>query len=290
MRRVGFSTVAISLHLPEEETTNREAAPEDNGIGQSCFAMVLRGCIRLFATRRPRARPICTLAPSARSRPVTSIPSAIWRRWSRYCAGLRRRTTCAPPSTRSRRWPMPAASSPAEVKHYLLEQSTPLLLKIAATGPSVFARGDAVTALRDMGASRAVLDQAATIAEHDRDDYVRSRGEILRNFMKSMPAAGAAADVKSGGPREQVAIAGAEKAQARHLRGSAAPFVARRQRRRRPIAARCRRQRQQRCRLVRQPALLRRVFRLRRQAGRDRWQRQHRERVDRRRRRRQAQG
>jgi len=51
-----------------------------------------------------------------------------------------------------------------------------------------------------------VLDQAATIAEHDRDDYVRSRGEILRNFMKSMPAAGAAADVKSGGPREQQAM------------------------------------------------------------------------------------
>jgi Ankyrin repeats (3 copies) len=102
-------------------------------------------------------------------------------------------------------------SSPAEVKHYLLEQSTPLLLNIAATGPSVFARGDAVTALRDMGASRAVLDQAATIAEHDRDDYVRSRGEILRNFMKSMPAAGAAADVKSGGPREQLAIAALKK-------------------------------------------------------------------------------
>src|SRR6266566_7123955 len=99
-----------------------------------------------------------------------------------------------------------SGSSPAEVRHYLLEQSTPLLLNIAATGPSVFARGDAVTALRDMGASRAVLDQAATIAEHDRDDYVRSRGEILRNFMKSMPAAGAAADVKSGGPREQLAL------------------------------------------------------------------------------------
>ena len=101
-----------------------------------------------------------------------------------------------------------SGSSPAAVKHYLLEQSTPLLLKIAATGPSVFARGDAVTALRDMGASRAVLEQAATIAEHDRDDYVRSRGEILRNFIKSMPAGGAAADVKSaGGPREQQAIA-----------------------------------------------------------------------------------
>jgi Ankyrin repeats (3 copies) len=99
-------------------------------------------------------------------------------------------------------------ASPAAVKHYLLDQSTPLLLNIAATGPSAFARGDAVTALRDMGASRAVLEQAATIAEHDRDDYVRSRGEILRNFIKSMPAGGATADVKStGGQREQQAIA-----------------------------------------------------------------------------------
>jgi hypothetical protein len=53
-----------------------------------------------------------------------------------------------------------------------------------------------VTALRDMGASRAVLDKAATIAEHDVDDYVRSRGEILRNFTKSMPAAGAAPDIQ----------------------------------------------------------------------------------------------
>jgi hypothetical protein len=99
-------------------------------------------------------------------------------------------------------------SSPAAVKHYLLEQSTPLLLKVAALGPTAFARGDAVTALRDMGASRAVLEQAAAIAERDRDDYVRSRGEILSNFIKSMPAAGAAAEVKSGGgEREKRAIA-----------------------------------------------------------------------------------
>jgi len=99
-------------------------------------------------------------------------------------------------------------SSPAEVKHYLLDQSTPLLLKIGADGPTAFARGDAVTALRDMGASRAVLEQAATIAENDPDDYVRSRGEILRNFIKSMPASGAAADVQSGGgEKEQKAIA-----------------------------------------------------------------------------------
>ncbi len=101
-----------------------------------------------------------------------------------------------------------SSASPAAVKHYLLDQSTPLLLKVAANGPSAFARGDAVTALRNMGASREVLEQAATIAEHDRDDYVRSRGEILRNFIKSMPAGGAAADVKSaGGQREQQAIA-----------------------------------------------------------------------------------
>jgi hypothetical protein len=101
-----------------------------------------------------------------------------------------------------------SGSSPAEVKHYLLEQSTPLLLKVAAQGPTAFARGDAVMALRDMGASRSVLEQAAAIAERDRDDYVRSRGEILRNFMKSMPAAGAAAEVKSGGgEREKRAIA-----------------------------------------------------------------------------------
>src|SRR5258708_16767783 len=100
------------------------------------------------------------------------------------------------------------ASSPAAVKQYLLEQSTPLLLKIAASGASASVRGDAVTALRDMGASRAVLEQAATIAERDRDAFMRSRGEMLRNFIKSMPAGGAAAEVKSaGGPREQQAIA-----------------------------------------------------------------------------------
>jgi len=103
-------------------------------------------------------------------------------------------------------------ASPAAVKQYLLEQATPLLLKIGAEGPTVFARGDALMALRDMGASRAVLEQAAAIAERDRDDYVRSRGEILRNFIKSMPAGGAAADVKAGGgDREKTAIAALKK-------------------------------------------------------------------------------
>jgi len=94
-------------------------------------------------------------------------------------------------------------SSPADVKHYLLDQATPLLLQIGASGPTQFTRGEALIALRDMGASRAVLEQAATIAEHDRDDFVRSRGEILRNFIKSMPVGGAAADVKGGGGDHQ---------------------------------------------------------------------------------------
>ncbi len=103
-------------------------------------------------------------------------------------------------------------SSPAAVKHYLLELATPLLLKIGADGPTAFARGDALMALRDMGASRAVLAQAATIAERDRDDYVRSRGEILRNFMKSMPAGGAAAEVgPTGGQGEKAAVAALKK-------------------------------------------------------------------------------
>jgi hypothetical protein len=101
-----------------------------------------------------------------------------------------------------------SGSSPSLVKHYLLDEATPLLLKIGAEGPTAFARGDALTALRDMGASRAVLEQAASIAERDRDDYVRSRGEILRNFIKSMPAGGATAEVKGGGgEREKRAVA-----------------------------------------------------------------------------------
>jgi hypothetical protein len=99
------------------------------------------------------------------------------------------------------------SAAPSSAKRYLLEQSTPLLLQIGAQGPTPFARGDALIALRDMGASRAVLEQAAAIAERDRDDFVRSRGEILRNFIKSMPAGGAAADVKPAGAGEAGALA-----------------------------------------------------------------------------------
>jgi hypothetical protein len=79
-------------------------------------------------------------------------------------------------------------TSPAAVKRYLLAQATPRLLEVAKTGKTAFLKGDAVMAFREMGASRALLEQAAAIAEADPDSYVQSRGEILRNYIKSMPA------------------------------------------------------------------------------------------------------
>jgi uncharacterized protein len=89
-----------------------------------------------------------------------------------------------------------SGSSPAAVKRYLLEQATPRLLELGKTGATAFLKGDALMALRDMGASRATLEQAAAIAEADPDSYVQSRGEILRNFIKSMPAASTASAIQ----------------------------------------------------------------------------------------------
>jgi len=66
-------------------------------------------------------------------------------------------------------------------------QAPPLLLEVVRGGHDAFLQGDAVTALRGMNVPRAVLEQAAAIAEADPDAYVRSRGEILRNYMASLP-------------------------------------------------------------------------------------------------------
>ncbi len=79
-------------------------------------------------------------------------------------------------------------TSPAAVKKFLLREATPVFLEIAKTAKSVFLRGGVLLALRDMGASRSVLEEAAAIAEADTDSYVQSRGEILRNLIASMPA------------------------------------------------------------------------------------------------------
>lgn len=98
-------------------------------------------------------------------------------------------------------------SSPLSARAYLLESSTPVLLEIARTGSTPFVKGDALLALRDMGASRAVLEKAAAIAEADANDYVRSRGEILRGFIAKMPAQGAPAARQTDPEREKAGIA-----------------------------------------------------------------------------------
>jgi Ankyrin repeats (3 copies) len=98
--------------------------------------------------------------------------------------------------------------SPAAAKRYLLEEATPLLVSLARSGKDHFLRGDAIMALRSMGAPRAVLEDVAATAEKDSDSYVQSRGEILRNYIRSLPAESAVASIqpKDKG-REQKGIA-----------------------------------------------------------------------------------
>ncbi len=91
-------------------------------------------------------------------------------------------------------------SSPVSARAYLLERSTPLLLGLARTGATNFLKGEAMFALRDMGAPRSVLEQAAAIAEADPDDFVKSRGEILRGFIAKMPAEAAASAPRATDP------------------------------------------------------------------------------------------
>ena len=78
--------------------------------------------------------------------------------------------------------------SPNSVKSYLVEEAPPVLLEVARSGNDAFLQGDAISALRGMAVPRAVLEQAATIAEADPNEFVKSRGEILRNYIKGLPA------------------------------------------------------------------------------------------------------
>ena len=78
-------------------------------------------------------------------------------------------------------------SSPAAVKRYVIDNMTPILLDLASnTKNSTFLRGDAIHGLRDMGASREALQTVATMALADKDDYVKSRGEIVENYIRSV--------------------------------------------------------------------------------------------------------
>lgn len=86
-------------------------------------------------------------------------------------------------------------SSPSAVKKYINGQMTPILLALAEDKKnSTFLRGDAIHGLRDMGASRAALEQVTKMALADADGYVHSRGEIVENYLKSLPAEAAAAE------------------------------------------------------------------------------------------------
>jgi hypothetical protein len=95
--------------------------------------------------------------------------------------------------------------SPNSVKQYLMQNAPPVLLEVAKTGHNAFLQGDAITALREMGCSRAILEQAAAIAEADPDSFVQSRGEILRNYIKSMPVEDTAAVTKAADPQKNAA-------------------------------------------------------------------------------------
>jgi len=88
-------------------------------------------------------------------------------------------------------------TSPAAVKEYVIGQMTPVLLSLASNrSNSTFLRGDAVTGLREMGAPREALDQVTAMALKDSDEYVKSRGEILQNYMASMKTDSPAATLK----------------------------------------------------------------------------------------------
>jgi hypothetical protein len=77
--------------------------------------------------------------------------------------------------------------STAAVKQYLVENATPLLVKIAANKSYGWSlRGSAIHALRDLRPSREVLQGVVDMALADKDEFVKSRGEILQNYLATM--------------------------------------------------------------------------------------------------------
>jgi hypothetical protein len=102
--------------------------------------------------------------------------------------------------------------SPNSVKQYLIQNAPPVLLDVAKTGAHPFLQGEAITALRGMGVSRAILEQAAAIAEADPNAFVQSRGEILRNYIQSMPAEDTASATRAVDPgKRKAAVAYLDK-------------------------------------------------------------------------------
>jgi hypothetical protein len=102
-----------------------------------------------------------------------------------------------------------SGSSTAAVKKQLLEGAMPRLIEIAENKSLRWSlRGSAIHAVRDMGAPRAVLTRVAEMALKDSDEYVKSRGEILQNYVNSMPAEDeTAALAPADAAKERAAIA-----------------------------------------------------------------------------------
>lgn len=97
--------------------------------------------------------------------------------------------------------------SPASVKVYYAEQAPAALFAVFDRAGSHTLRADALMALRDLGVARPVVEEAIRRAEADRHEFVRSRADILRGYLKVAPAAApAAAAIKPLDPaREQAA-------------------------------------------------------------------------------------
>jgi hypothetical protein len=78
-------------------------------------------------------------------------------------------------------------ASTAAVKQYLIENATPHLVAIAEnTSYKWSLRGSAIHALRDLRPPRAILQKVVDMALVDKDEYVKSRGEILQNYLTTL--------------------------------------------------------------------------------------------------------
>lgn len=87
--------------------------------------------------------------------------------------------------------------SPASVKRYYAEQAPPAFFAVYDRATSHTLRAAALMAVRDLGAAKPVVEEAIRRAEADRHDFVRSRADILRGYLKFAPdAAPAAASLK----------------------------------------------------------------------------------------------
>ncbi len=98
-------------------------------------------------------------------------------------------------------------SSPAAAKQFLAENAPPVLFSVFDRASSHFLRAEALMALRELGVAKPVVEEAIRRAEADRHEFVRSRADILRGYLKSAPdSLIAAAAIKPVDPaREQQA-------------------------------------------------------------------------------------